>query len=391
MRRTPLAWKNLTHQPARTAVSVGGIAFAILLMFMQLGFLGAVGDTATKAYRRMPSDLVLRSPEYLHVFDPRSISDETLHWVGSLGEVKDARPIDLAVAGWQNPQTQQYRGVAVIGIDVDRPALVLPELREKLPLLRRPNHVLIDRTSRSDFGPRNGKRFGPKDIGVQTDVNGKQICIAETIEMGTGLAANGAMLISREGFARIALQDHTDRVSLVLVDLKEGVTIEEGVLAIRKRLAQIGGPAATIGVVTADEAVWAERRRWYVQTPIGMIFAMGVVLAVIVGGVICYMVLAGDVLAHLPEYATLKAMGYSNRYLCRVLLSQACWLAGIALPPALGAALGLYVITSHFAGVPIQMTWVRVVLVAILSVLMCSSAGILAIRKLAQVEPASLF
>tara|TARA_R110002049_G_scaffold2750_4_gene21979 strand:- start:156142 stop:157317 length:1176 start_codon:yes stop_codon:yes gene_type:complete len=391
MRRTSLAWKNLTHQPARTAVSVGGIAFAILLMFMQLGFLGAVGDTATNVYRRMPCDLVLRSPEYLHVFDPRTIPDETLRWVGSLPEIGEVRPIDLTVAAWQNPETLEYRGVAVIGVDADRPALLLPELAEKLPLIRRKENVLMDRTSRSDFGPRDGKQFGPQDVGALTDVTGKEIRIAGTFEMGTGLAANGAMLINREGFQRIAPEDHSGRVSMVLVDLKPDVTVEAGAAAIRRRLAQIGGPASAIGVLTADEAVSAERRRWYVETPIGMIFAMGVVLAVIVGGVICYMVLAGDVLAHLPEYATLKAMGYSNGYLCRVLLSQAFWLASIALPPALVAALVLYVITSHLAGVPIQMTGFRVVLVAILSIVMCSSAGILALRKLAQVEPANLF
>jgi len=391
MQRTPLAWKNLTHQPARTAVSVGGIGFAILLMFMQLGFLGAVGDTATNVYSRTPGDLVLRSPEYLHVFDPRSIPDETLRWVGSLAEVKQVRPIDLTVAGWQNPQTLEYRGVAVMGIDVARPALELPGLPERLPLLRRSDNVLIDRASRPDFGPRDGYRFGPSDIGTVTDVTGKQVRIAGIFEMGTGLAANGALLVSRDGFRRIAPENHEDRVSLVLVDLTDCVSVDEGQAAIRQRLARVGGVAATIEVLTIAEAVWAEQRRWYIETPIGMIFGLGVVLAFMVGGVICYMVLASDVLAHLPEYATLKAMGYSNRYLCRVLLSQACSLAGVALPPALVAAMILYWITSQLAGVPIEMTWSRVLLVGVLSVAMCSSAGVVALRKLAQVEPANLF
>ena len=391
MRRTSLAWKNLTHQPARTAVSIGGIAFAILLMFMQLGFLGAVGDTATNVYERMPGQLILRSPEYLHVYDPRTIPNSAIKWAEALPEVKAARPIDLTVAAWQNPRSLEYRAVAVMGIDIHRPAIELPELTEQLPLLRRPDHVLMDRTSRSDFGPADGKSFGPQDVGTVTDVTGKQVRVAGTFEMGTGLAANGAMLVSREGFERVAPEDHTNRVSLVLIDLESDVEVDEGVEAIRAKLSTMGGNAAAIRVLTYGDAVSAERRRWYVETPVGLIFGIGVALAVIVGGVICYMVLAGDVLAHLPEYATLKAMGYSNRYLCRVLLTQACLLASIALPPAFLAAIVLYAVTSHLSGLPIQMSGFRVLLVGVLSVVMCSSAGIIALRKLAQVEPANLF
>ncbi|MEL7336494.1 MAG: FtsX-like permease family protein, partial [Planctomycetota bacterium] len=127
------------------------------------------------------------------------------------------------------------------------------------------------------------------------------------------------------------------------------------------------------------------------ETPIGMIFALGVLLAFIVGAVICYMVLASDVIAHLPEYATLKAMGYGNAFLGGVLLKQACYLACIALPPATLLSLVLFQITSQLAGVPIRMTLQWIVLVGVLSILMCSTAGWIALRKLAKAEPASLF
>lgn len=391
MPQTSLAWRNLSHQPTRTAVSVGGIGFAILLMFMQLGFLGAVGDTATNVYRRLPGDLVLRSPEYLDVYDPRSIPEDVVPLVVSLPEVSAVRAIDLVITKWQNPETNEFRAVAVMAIDPSQPALDLPEIEPLLPLLYRPDHILVDRTSGADFGPADQKRFGPLDIGRVTDVTGRSVKIAGTFEMGTGLAANGAILISREGFKRIAPGGQEGRVSMLLVDLAPGVKDEAGRNAISKRLVEVGGEISATQIFTAREAIWWERWRWYAETPIGMIFAMGVALAIVVGGVICYMVLAADVMTYLPEYATLKAMGYPNGFLIKVLMSQACWLAAIAFPPAILASLLLYTITSEIADVPITMTWLRVVIVLLLSVVMCSSAGVIALRKLIKAEPATLF
>ena len=187
------------------------------------------------------------------------------------------------------------------------------------------------------------------------------------------------------------LRSNDDRVSMCLVKLRTGVTVAVGQAAIRARLAALSGSMPMADVLTLDEAKKAERWHWYVQTPIGIIFGVGVVLAVIVGGVICYMVLAADVISRLPEYATLKAIGYSNAYLMKVLLGQAAWLAGVAFLPAVLTSLTLYKITSLYSGVPIRMTSDRLLLVATLSLLMCGAAGWIALRKMTKAEPANLF
>lgn len=391
MPRTSLAWRNIAHQPARSAVSVGGIAFAVLLMFMQLGFLGAVGDTATNVYRRVGGQILVRSPEYLHVYEPRTIDERVISRLVAMPEVASVWPLDLGLAKWQNPVNGHFRPVAVMGVDVDRNPLQLAGLSPLLPLLRRPDHVLVDRTSRRDYGPIDGVRFGDRDVGRTTDVMGRRVRIAGTFEMGTGLAANGAILVSRDGFRRIMPGRASDRVSLAIVKIRPPLSPQAAVERIRGRLARAGGSVAHASVMTMDEAVSREKRRWYLETPIGIIFAMGVGLAVVVGGVICYMVLASDVVSHLPEYATLKAMGYGSGYLGRTLWVQACTLAVISLPPATFAALLLYELTSAFAGVPVRMTWQWLVLVTFLTLVMCSVAGVVTVRKLSRAEPASLF
>jgi putative ABC transport system permease protein len=386
----------LLDRPSRTAVSSVGVGFAIVLMFMQLGFLGAVGDTAIKVYQRTDCDLVIRSPEYLQVFDPRSVPAAIVPMIASIAEVADVRTLDLGLTSWRNPATGELRGVAIMGIDPERPALQIAELPSLAPLLRRPQHVLVDQDSRADYGPKNGIAFGPADIGVETEVSRRQVIIAGTFEMGTGLAANGAILVSHDGFKRLApdrimLPDSDQRVSMLLVRLHQGITASEGSLAIKERLARLDGRSSAFKVLPLKEAMAEERWHWYVRTPVGIIFAIGVAIAVIVGGVICYMVLAADVLARLPEYATLKAIGYSNGYLMRVLLGQASWLAGLAFLPAILASLLLYAVTSLYSGVEIRMTSDRIVLVGSLSLLMCGTAGWIALRKMTKAEPANLF
>ena len=118
---------------------------------------------------------------------------------------------------------------------------------------------------------------------------------------------------------------------------------------------------------------------------------MGVALSFIIGAAIVYMVLATDVASRLPEYATLKAMGYAPSFLSQTVLRQAWLLSLIGYIPAFVTAILLYKITSSLSGIPTFMTWQRAAGVFGLSLLMCTLAGILAVRKLLKAEPASLF
>lgn len=403
-RRTYLAWQNLADTPFRTIVSLGGIGFAILLMFMQLGFLGSVGATATVVYDRMRCDIIVRSPDYINVYDPGSVPGELPQWLAGLPEVDRATPLDIGVTQWQNPTDHSFRAIAIMGIDLDDPAFALPELGPDMRARLRPiGSVLMDDASAEDFGPRHGKRFSAADVGVRTDVVGSEATIVGTFKMGTGLAANGALLCSRETFQALVPGGHRDRVSFVLIqlvsdrnvaglgDAARSRNVGTGLHAVKRRLQSLGGPAAFADAMTLEQARTGEQTMWYTQTPIGMIFGIGVALAVLVGGVISYMVLAADVTAHLSEYATLKAMGYSNRFLMSTLLTQSSLLAMLAFPPALILSMALYAVTSAASGIAIEMTWWRIALVLMLSLLMCNAAGVFALRKLLKAEPANLF
>ena len=109
-------------------------------------------------------------------------------------------------------------------------------------------------------------------------------------------------------------------------------------------------------MLTKDEMVAREKWFWWTNTPIGFAFGAGVLLGFVVGMVICYQILASDVADHLPEYATLKAIGYPNRYLSLVVLQEALILAAVGFVPGMPVTLGLYRLLTSITGLPMLMT-----------------------------------
>ena len=369
---------------------------------MQLGFRGAVGNTATIVYGKLSGDLVMRSPDYVHLYEPRTIDRSWLNMVASHPDVEAVDPFFIMLHKWQNPVKNEkcsnappegsFRTVGMMGFQLDRPVIQVEELSEKIDLLKDPDALLVDRATRAEYGPENCKRFSDEDLDKFTELGSRKTRIAGHFKLGTGLATNGAVLVSDVAFGRRAGIDVRQRVSLGLVRLKPG----KDPAAFRKSVVdwlsqREPRSSLSVQILTMDEQKRWERKRWLNETPIGMIFSMGVGLSFIIGAAIVYMVLATDVASRLPEYATLKAMGYSPSYLAKTVLQQA-WLLSVAgYLPAFCTAMMLYRITSGLSGIPTFMTWERAIGVFGLSLLMCTLAGLLAVRKLLKAEPASLF
>ena len=152
---------------------------------------------------------------------------------------------------------------------------------------------------------------------------------------------------------------------------------------------QIAGREAI--VMTTEALIDREKAFWASATPIGKIFTIGTLMGLIVGAIICYQIQFTDIADHMSEFATLKAMGYSPGYFWRLVLSQSFYLAVLGFIPGIFVALGLYQVLAQYSGLIMMMTWQRVASVFILTLVMCSISGILAIRKLFSSDPASLF
>ncbi|MDW8444917.1 MAG: FtsX-like permease family protein [Acetobacteraceae bacterium] len=144
-------------------------------------------------------------------------------------------------------------------------------------------------------------------------------------------------------------------------------------------------------VFTRAELAQFERDYWANVAPIGFIFGLGVAIGLVVGCVIVYQILFSDISRHLGEYATLKAMGYTDGYLARVVMSAALILAVLGFLPGLVLSFGLYEIASAQIFIPLHMTLPRASFVFGLIFAMCVVSGLIAIRKLRDADPADMF
>jgi putative ABC transport system permease protein len=384
--KTPLAWLNLIHNRVRTAVAVSGVAFAIVLMFMQLGFLEAVKASATLIYKGLDFDICIRSPDYLNMADARTFPGSRLLQAKGTEGVARGAAFQTSVAPWRNPTSGEKRGILVMGIGTADDVFLDPQLNRTVrQSLKAPEDVLIDTKTSLEFGPRNGSWLDDANVGLQTEIGGSRIRVAGHFTRGAGLIASGAVLINDRGFRDVVTIHPPEQVSFGFLKLKAGARPDEVAARMRKSLPD------DVEVLTRAETLTRETRRWVWETNYGLIFFAGVVVAVIVGTAIVYQVLVSEVTSLLPEYATMRAMGYRDRYLAGIVLQQALALALGGFVPGLVLSQIMYRITSSRAGIPVEFTWFNFFLVLGLSIVMCMVSGLLAMRKTFLADPADLF
>jgi putative ABC transport system permease protein len=384
--RTPLPWLNLVHQRRRTLVAVAGVAFALLLIFMQLGFLGSAVNTATLLYDELDFDVALLSSQYRTVNAPGTFPRERLYQALSVPGVRQAVPLHISFNRWRSTDAPDEadrlprRRIMVLGYNLAEPVFkggAPPQLEGHLADLRRPDTVLMDRRSRKDFGPQY--------LGRRAEIGVHQVTVVGRYTIGGGFGSEAVVVTSEETFCRLFGGMPLDRVSIGLIRLSPGADPEAVADALEQAL------PADVQAKTRAKLAADEQHFWVLKTAVGVIFLLGVGVAFVVGVVFTYQVISSDITNHLAEYATLKAMGYGRRYLAGVVLVQANILALLGYVPGLLASLALYAATRAAAGIPIFMEPRRAVLVLVVAVAMCSLSGLFSVKIVTKADPADLF
>lgn len=383
LKRTPLAWRQLKKEKTRLFVAIAGIAFADLLMFIQLGFEAALYDAAIKPHRSLQADLVLINPQLQTLFAVRSFSRERLYQTLSYEGVESVTPLYFATGQWRNPETRVSRAILVWGVDPARPAFKSAEVTQNLDSLKQLDRVLFDQASRPEYGAIAD--WFKKDGIVDAELNGKMMSVKGLFTNGASFAADGNVITSDSTFLQLFRERKPEQIEVGLITLKPGSDVEK----VRSHLT--AGLPNDIKVLTPEGFAQIEKEYWASGTGIGFIFGLGVGVGFIVGIVIVYQILYSDVSEHLPEYATLKAMGYSDRYFLIVLLQEALLLALLGYIPGFILSYGLYQLAFAATLLPIAMTAERAISVLILTIVMCSASGAVAMRKLRSADPADVF
>jgi putative ABC transport system permease protein len=385
LKRTPIAWFQMTRERTRLLVALAGIAFADVLMFTQLGFQDALYDASVRPHYALDSDLFLINPQFEAFFAFKPFNREQLYQATAIDGVESISALYIDKALWRNPSNQVDRPLLVFGFDPGSPAFKLPEVNANLDALKQTNQVLFDVGSRREFGD-IAAMMQRQNNQVETEMNnGVLVKATGVFRLGVSFVADGNVVTSDTTFLQIFPNRSPNLIDMGLVRLKPGANREEVRASLAAHL------PANVLVLTLEEITKREKAYWANITPIGFIFGLGSLVGFIVGTVIVYQILYADVSDHLPEYATLKAMGYSDRYLVVILFQEAFVLAILGFIPGYGFACGLYYIAQLATRLPIAMSVARASFVLMLTLVMCLGSGALALRRLRSADPAEIF
>lgn len=383
IRKIPLAWLQLTREKPRLLVALAGIAFADILMFMQLAFQEALFESNVRLHSSLKGDIVLINPQSNAVNSLESFSERRLYQAFSFKEVASVLPIYVGLTEWKNPQTHKLNEVQVIGANPREQVFELPGVPQNLEQVKMPDVVLFDRGSREEFGPIAAEFERGKTI--KAEVGGRRIKVGGIIELGASFGSDGNLITSDLNFLRLFKDRKQGLIDIGVIKLKPGADTEVILERLREHLPK------DIQALSKQEFVQKEKDYWAKSTPIGFIFTLGTIMGFVVGTVIVYQILYSEVSDHLAEYATLKAMGYTQQYLLLIVLQEALILAVLGYIPGFAFAIFQYNLARNATLLPIYMTVGRAVLVLLLTVLMCFISGAIAVRKLRSADPADIF
>jgi putative ABC transport system permease protein len=381
----PLAWRNMTENRLRLVASLAGTAFAVTLMFMEHGFQQSLLESMVGLIRHLDGQLMIVSRSVYSLSVPYGFPRRRIEQARGFSEVRDGVPVSIETRRtfWRSAADHLPRPIRVVAYPPADDALDIPELRARRDEWGRPGVAMADRRSRIE-------RLGPLDAGVVSELSGKMVRIMGTFELGVDYQSDGTLVMSDSNLAdvfpdRLGPSAADDNVTVGLLRVGPGVDLER----LRRTIEAALPP--DVRVFTKDGLIAKEQGFWDHVAPIGTVFSIGVVMGFVVGLAICYQVLFADISERLAEFATLKAMGYSDARLFSIIVAQSIYLALLGYLAGLVVSLGLFTVIHGATGLPMDLRLEDAAGILGLTVVMCVASGCLAARKLASADPAQLF
>jgi len=378
-----VAWCQLSYHKVKLAVAAAGVVVAVMLMLVQLGIRQGAMDNSVAVTRRFTAHLAVVSPRTKTIFASAQFPRRLLYRLASSDDVVDIAEMYMGQGRFRNPWDKLEFPVSIYGIDVAQPMMDLPGVERFTESLKQTDRVLFDGLSRKNYGP--VLTFLRQQGTLDVEVNLRKVRIVGAIDVGISINTDGNLYMSQANFLRLFPERPSGSIDVGLIRLRDGVAPE----LVRDQLQPLLGDEAR--VLTRDQLIDLEIKFIRENAPLDFIFGMGAAVGFFIGFVVVYQILYTEVTNHLPQYATMKAMGFSDRFLLRVVFHQSLILSVLGYFPGFLLAIGLYRVATHAIQMQFTMTLGRAVMVFLLTVVMCVMSAAIAIRKVRTADPADVF
>jgi DevC protein len=378
----PLARRNFVANGRRLARSLAGIGFAALLMMVELGLQSGFVESSLALLRRLDGELMLMSSAKYQFVNPEPFSRRQLYAARGVSGVASVRPFYVQRTSWKNPQDLKLTLVMVFAFDPEQPVLVFPEIDAHLDALRQPDTILADRRAR--------EAVGHVSDGIETELARRKVTVVGTFSLGPDFFSDGNVIMSDRNFFKLFGIGSAD--SAEFPDVEIGVVkVQPGFKVLDVQRALAAAMPENVAVRTKSDLIAMEAQFHDEVTAVGPLFWIGTLVGFAVGMLISYQILFSELSDQLSQYATLKAMGYQNRYLVKVVLEQAVLYALLGYIPAWLLAHVVFYIIGEMALMPMSVSFSLTAISLGLTVLMCVGSALIAVRRVIAADPAELF
>lgn len=374
--KLPVAWLNTIQHRKRTIAALAGVGVSLLLVFVQLGFLGATRKNATVFYDYLKFDLLMTSGQFLTLTQSGAMNPFRTIQARSVNGVSSVNEILIGRTEWLNASNEQEKKLFMMGVDPEDPVFI-DELAADLSTLKGDLTLLMDQRSMPDIDP--------WEIGQACTVGDREMQLTGDYSMGIGLLASGSTITSHDTFFKLQGISANDEHHLSAIQLDDPTAVSSVKAAIIKSL------PSDVKVWTRDEILEAEKKFYVDVKPIGIMFELGAGVAFVVGAVILYQILSAEISNRLTEFATMKAIGFTSGSVYLIGIQQGLIFAILGFIPALIIAFLLFTTINNISGFHMILSGQLIILVLVLSILMCAIASVLALGKIARADPADLY
>ena len=372
-----IARSMLLHQKKRFLLSLSAIAFTVMIMFMEMGFFNGINDSQSRLATQFNADMIMMDKKSVHLNKFDKMDRIRLNQAFAFDEVVDVVPIYKGNISMKNPDTGLTKVIFVLAFPPGSDPLNISEFDHVKEQLKKQGTVLFDRKSRKIYGSIKPGQF--------IEINRVKYHVGGLVEMGPNFSIDGTLLMSDATWLWGRYTKGMDRIAYGLIRTEPGTDIQALKAKMIERL------PGDIIILTPEEMRKREVLHTIKAVPLGAIFGVGMVIGFIIGVIICYQILYNEITDHLPQYATLRAMGFDDRYLTRVVIQEAVWLSILGFIPGFACAWLIYYIIEYFTGILMFFTLLRVGIIFFVTILMCIAAARIAVKRVLRVDPADLY
>ena len=380
--RLPIGWLQLTHNRTRFAAALAGVAFANVLVFVQLGIMNSMAYATLRPYDFFQADIMISAGDANSMADGGNVARQWLLQAMADPDVTDGMGLFLANVAWD--RGEKDISLSTFGVDPVKPGLINPDIAGDLPLLQVQDAALLDRLARG-LTKDEAASIRPQTP-LAFEALGRTIVAYTTFAGGGGFGGDGYMLVSDQTFLSLFPSRSSAAPDHILLTLRRGADVEAVVSRLQTLISD-----PSLRIRSYAQAAQADLNYQQTKRPTGIIFGFGVLIGVLVGLVIVYQVLSTDVADHLREYATFKAMGYGPGFFLGVVFEEALVLGIMGFIPGLVVGTAILTLMGKITTLPLGMTPSMAVSVFVGTVVFSALSGAIATRRLAAADPADLF